>query len=649
MALVKTSRLKKSADASGSDRAAFEDDAAAEARSARPARSADLGRRKSRSVARQQKTAEKISSIAEELAAGVNDATHSSDELRALMEEIAAGAMETSAAAQESLSAIRLVGERFNIAAQSSSDVERKVTNLTALASRVGQGVLGSVRSVSAAAKRQADLVKLVEDLEQQAASIEEVVKTVARIADQTNLLALNAAIEAARAGQHGKGFAVVADEVRTLAETSEKSANDVQELISRVQSEVKGVSDAINQSATAVNEEIKRAEGITDKLDRMGSDMEAVMASAKKIAELSNAATSSVQEAVNGAESMAASAEEQGAACEETTTMAGQVANALGDSERTAVSLADLAEELKNSTDLARSSEDVSNAADELSASIEEINRAASEIKIAIGDITRGAESTATAVEQASEAMKEIEAGGAATSEAARDGLTASQGLEKLAQEAREGLISMIEGVKTSVNEGEKCSGRMAQLSEVSGRIDKIVDAITTVSVQTGMLAVSGSVEAARAGEFGKGFSVVSTDIRNLARDSAENAERIKDTVEAIQEQIGVVRGGISETLSNSANEVDKSETIVKELDELLSELEGVVKGKAMIVEGGDQVRASLEECSTGVQEIAKATELGLGKAKDAEGSAGRGWESAEALAAAIEEVASLAEDLQG
>ena len=71
-------------------------------------------------------------------------------------------------------------------------------------------------------------------------------VKAVARIADQTNLLALNAAIEAARAGQHGKGFAVVADEVRTLAETSEKSARDIQELIGQIQKDVKVIAEGI-------------------------------------------------------------------------------------------------------------------------------------------------------------------------------------------------------------------------------------------------------------------------------------------------------------------------------------------------------------------------------------------------------------------
>ena len=73
-------------------------------------------------------------------------------------------------------------------------------------------------------------------------------------------------------------------------------------------------------------------------------------------------------------------------------------------------------------------------------------------------------------------------------------------------------------------------------------------------------MLAVNGSVEAARAGEFGKGFAVVSTDIRNLARDSAENADRIKDTVKAIQDQIVGVRSDLTEIADAAAAEVEKN-----------------------------------------------------------------------------------------
>lgn len=213
------------------------------------ARDAEVQRKRARTLAKQQQAAERIAAATGQMSSGIAEAASAAEELKRAADQFSTGAEEASGACQQCLTSIRRAAAGIETQQKNVAITRDRAEATQILVANTSAEVANLVNNVGLSARRQTASMEMVGELEKQAANIGDIVKAVARIADQTNLLALNAAIEAARAGQHGKGFAVVADEVRTLAETSEKSAKQIQDLVGQIQQEVKVIAEGISES----------------------------------------------------------------------------------------------------------------------------------------------------------------------------------------------------------------------------------------------------------------------------------------------------------------------------------------------------------------------------------------------------------------
>ncbi|MGI4885740.1 MAG: methyl-accepting chemotaxis protein, partial [Janthinobacterium lividum] len=104
--------------------------------------------------------------------------------------------------------------------------------------------VVKNMEEISSAASQTS---RTIEVLSTRSQEISKSLSVITDIASQTNLLALNAAIEAARAGEAGRGFAVVAEEIRKLAESSRKSASEINTLVDDVKKDTTTAATAIS------------------------------------------------------------------------------------------------------------------------------------------------------------------------------------------------------------------------------------------------------------------------------------------------------------------------------------------------------------------------------------------------------------------
>lgn len=182
------------------------------------------------------------------------------------------------------------------------------------------------------------------------AQKIKEATALITDIAEETNLLSLNASIEAARAGEQGRGFAVVAAQIQKLAEQSNESARQIEEIINLLLSDSEKAVESmeeVKQTMENQNENvIKTDKQVNEVLGQVEQSIEAISRVAEKTTRL-NEARINVTDTV---QNLTAVAQENAASTQESAASVNQVSEIIHDIAENAGKLKDIASLMEDS-----------------------------------------------------------------------------------------------------------------------------------------------------------------------------------------------------------------------------------------------------------------------------------------------------------
>lgn len=181
-----------------------------------------------------------------------------------------------------------------------------------------------------------------------------------------------------------------------------------------------------------------------------------------------------------------------------------------------------------------------------------------------------------------------------------------------KDAADAQENARLTGEQVTVSSEQMQQMVAAMADITEASQKIGKIIATIEDIAFQTNILALNAAVEAARAGTAGKGFAVVSSEVRTLASRSDQAAkatkELIENSVEAAEKGSRIV-GEVSETLTKTLELVVRSNSTIGTIAEAIR---GEAASISQVTDGISQISQVVQTNSASSQESAAvSTEL--------------------------------------
>lgn len=180
---------------------------------------------------------------------------------------------------------------------------------------------------------------------------------------------------------------------------------------------------------------------------------------------------------------------------------------------------------------------------------------------------------------------------------EGVQEGSTSMEEIAANIKEISRNLMDVTAKIESSVKQINDTNTEVGRLIEESNKIESIVAIISDIAERTKLLSFNASIEAARAGNAGKGFSIVSKEVKNLAYSTITSAENIKVNIDNVQDVTKQTSEAVL-SLKTIINQIADSSVIIEhaisEQSAATSELSSLFINAAS---GTEQISQALKE----------------------------------------------------